>query len=60
MIDAFDNRDKALYQALAGGVTSELLLHGSANSYPSVSKAADCECHRRASDSPHWRTSCPS
>jgi imidazolonepropionase-like amidohydrolase len=31
MIDAFDNRDKALYLALAGGVTSELLLHGSAN-----------------------------
>ena len=31
MIDAFDNSDKALYQALAGGVTSELLLHGSAN-----------------------------
>jgi imidazolonepropionase-like amidohydrolase len=31
MIDAFDNRDKALYQALAGGVTAELLLHGSAN-----------------------------
>src|ERR1700759_1422691 len=31
MIAAFDNRDKALYQALAGGVTSELLLHGSAN-----------------------------
>jgi imidazolonepropionase-like amidohydrolase len=31
MIDAFDNRDKALYQALAGGVTTELLLHGSAN-----------------------------
>jgi imidazolonepropionase-like amidohydrolase len=30
-IDAFDNRDKALYQALAGGVTTELLLHGSAN-----------------------------
>ena len=29
MIDAFDNRDKALYQALAGGVTTELLLHGS-------------------------------
>ena len=26
MIDAFDNRDKALYLALAGGVTSELLL----------------------------------
>lgn len=31
MIDAFDNRDQALYQALAGGVTTELLLHGSAN-----------------------------
>src|SRR5580692_2762801 len=31
MIDAFDNRDAALYQALAGGVTTELLLHGSAN-----------------------------
>jgi imidazolonepropionase-like amidohydrolase len=31
MRDAFDNRDKALYQALAGGVTTELLLHGSAN-----------------------------
>lgn len=31
MIDAFDNMDKALYQALAGGVTTELLLHGSAN-----------------------------
>src|SRR6266481_2415537 len=31
MIDAFDNSDKALYQALAGGVTSLLLLHGSAN-----------------------------
>jgi imidazolonepropionase-like amidohydrolase len=31
MIDAFDNSDKALYQALAGGVTTELLLHGSAN-----------------------------
>lgn len=31
MIDAFDNLDKALYQALAGGVTTELLLHGSAN-----------------------------
>jgi imidazolonepropionase-like amidohydrolase len=31
MIDAFNNRDKALYLALAGGVTSELLLHGSAN-----------------------------
>jgi imidazolonepropionase-like amidohydrolase len=31
MIDAFDNTDKGLYQALAGGVTTELLLHGSAN-----------------------------
>jgi len=31
MIDAFDNRDSALYFALAGGVTTELLLHGSAN-----------------------------
>jgi len=31
MIDAFDNRDAALYDALAGGVTTELLLHGSAN-----------------------------
>lgn len=31
MIDAFDNSDRALYQALAGGVTTELLLHGSAN-----------------------------
>ena len=31
MIDAFDNRDRQLYQALAGGVTTELLLHGSAN-----------------------------
>jgi imidazolonepropionase-like amidohydrolase len=31
MVDAFDNRDKALYFALAGGVTSEMLLHGSAN-----------------------------
>jgi imidazolonepropionase-like amidohydrolase len=31
MIDAFDSTDKALYQALAGGVTTELLLHGSAN-----------------------------
>lgn len=31
MIDAFDNTDKALYQALASGVTTELLLHGSAN-----------------------------
>ncbi len=31
MIDAFDNNDAALYDALAGGVTTELLLHGSAN-----------------------------
>ena len=31
MIDAFDPSDRALYFALAGGVTSELLLHGSAN-----------------------------
>src|ERR1700722_11158204 len=31
MIDAFDNTDRALYFALAGGVTTELLLHGSAN-----------------------------
>src|ERR1700727_625035 len=31
MIDAFDNRDKALYLALAGGVTSALRLQGSAN-----------------------------
>ena len=31
MIDAFDNRQSDLYYALAGGVTTELLLHGSAN-----------------------------
>jgi imidazolonepropionase-like amidohydrolase len=31
MIDAFDYQDKAIYRALAGGVTSSLLLHGSAN-----------------------------
>ena len=31
MIDAFDKDDRALYFALAGGVTTELLLHGSAN-----------------------------
>lgn len=31
MIDAFDPNDRALYFALAGGVTTELLLHGSAN-----------------------------
>jgi imidazolonepropionase-like amidohydrolase len=29
MIDAFDYQDKALYHALAGGVTTEMLLHGS-------------------------------
>ena len=31
MIDAFDYRDKAIYRTLAGGVTTSLLLHGSAN-----------------------------
>src|SRR5262245_24790902 len=31
MIDAFDYRDKAIYRGLAGGVTTSLLLHGSAN-----------------------------
>ena len=31
MIDAFDYTDKAIYRALAGGVTSALLLHGSAD-----------------------------
>jgi imidazolonepropionase-like amidohydrolase len=31
MLDAFDYTDKAIYHALAGGVTSEMLLHGSAN-----------------------------
>jgi imidazolonepropionase-like amidohydrolase len=31
MVDAFDYTDKALYQSLAGGVTTSLLLHGSAN-----------------------------
>jgi imidazolonepropionase-like amidohydrolase len=31
MLDAFQNTDKGLYHALAGGVTSLLLLHGSAN-----------------------------
>jgi imidazolonepropionase-like amidohydrolase len=31
MLDAFDYRDKAIYRALAGGVTMSLLLHGSAN-----------------------------
>ncbi len=31
MVDAFHYTDKALYHALAGGVTTALLLHGSAN-----------------------------
>jgi imidazolonepropionase-like amidohydrolase len=31
MKDAFDYSDKAIYRALAGGVTTSLLLHGSAN-----------------------------
>ena len=31
MQDAFDYTDKGIYHAMAGGVTSELLLHGSAN-----------------------------
>src|SRR5215472_2428606 len=31
MKDAFDYDDKAIYRALAGGVTTSLLLHGSAN-----------------------------
>ena len=31
MIDAFDYQDKAIYRVLAGGVTTSLLLHGSAN-----------------------------
>ncbi len=31
MLDAFDYSDKAIYRALAGGVTTSLLLHGSAN-----------------------------
>ena len=31
MIDAFQYTDKAIYRALAGGVTSALLLHGSAD-----------------------------
>jgi imidazolonepropionase-like amidohydrolase len=31
MQDAFDYQDKAIYRALAGGVTTSLLLHGSAN-----------------------------
>jgi imidazolonepropionase-like amidohydrolase len=31
MADAFDYDDKAIYRALAGGVTTSMLLHGSAN-----------------------------
>src|SRR3989441_8252523 len=31
MIDSFDYQDKAIYRALAGGVTTSLLLRGSAN-----------------------------
>lgn len=31
MKDAFDYNDKSIYRALAGGVTTSLLLHGSAN-----------------------------
>src|SRR5947208_8088399 len=31
LIDAFDYQDKAIYRGLAGGVTTSLLLHGSAN-----------------------------
>src|SRR5205807_8606907 len=31
MLEAFDYRDKAIYRGLAGGVTTLLLLHGSAN-----------------------------
>ena len=31
MKDAFNYQDKAIYRALAGGVTTSLLLHGSAN-----------------------------
>src|SRR5436853_6101218 len=31
MIDAFNYTDKSLYHSLAGGVTTSLLLHGSAN-----------------------------
>ena len=31
MADAFDYTDKAIYQTLAGGVTTSLLLHGSAD-----------------------------
>ena len=31
MLDAFNSNDKAIYRILAGGVTTSLLLHGSAN-----------------------------
>jgi imidazolonepropionase-like amidohydrolase len=31
MIDAFNSNDKAIYRILAGGVTTSMLLHGSAN-----------------------------
>ena len=31
MMDAFDYHDKSIYRGLAGGVTTSLLLHGSAN-----------------------------
>src|SRR5437016_13689128 len=31
MLDAVDYEDKAIYRGLAGGVTTSLLLHGSAN-----------------------------
>jgi len=31
MLDAFDYQDKEIYHGLAGGVTTSLLLHGSAN-----------------------------
>jgi len=31
MVDAFDYQDKAIYRVLAGGVTTSMLLHGSAN-----------------------------
>jgi len=31
MVDAFNYQDKAIYRTLAGGVTTSMLLHGSAN-----------------------------
>ena len=31
MVDAFDYGDKGIYRALAGGITTSMLLHGSAN-----------------------------